>query len=155
MRRDISILEEPVGLTYRGVLEVAAQYCSNALLVVRDNAFLRGEANEILFRLRRYEVEVRKQDRWPGTILIDDMAIIYSYLFTGDVRNILADAVEGLYDWLHPQRPEDLCLLRSDGSAWITSIAHERDAYFTISKQEREILVSSVPHLKLSDWPVS
>ena len=43
--------------------------------------------------------------------------------------------------------PEDLCLLRSPGDAWLATIAHERHAWFNVDWNEREALISAVPGL--------
>ena len=42
--------------------------------------------------------------------------------------DVLGEA-PGLFAWRQPQRPENLCLLRPDGSPWIVSIAAERIGY--------------------------
>jgi hypothetical protein len=59
----------------------------------------------------------------------------------------LALAADGLFDWVEPRLPEDPCLLREDGTAWLTTIAHERDAYFTLTPEERDQLLREVPDL--------
>jgi hypothetical protein len=53
--------------------------------------------------------------------------------------------VQGLWGWQYPSRPEDLCLLREDGVPVLTTIAHEKDAYFEMNESEFEELRTNVP----------
>lgn len=59
-------------------------------------------------------------------------------------------SVPGLYSWRQPERPEDLCLLRRDGSPWMGSIAHERDSFLELEEAEMVDLRAGVPGLELA-----
>ena len=72
------------------------------------------------------------------------------YDFVDGSADILVKAADGLFDWLEPRLPEDLCLLRSDGSPWLVTITHERDAYFVMSREEGLLLTSHIPSLRIS-----
>jgi hypothetical protein len=56
---------------------------------------------------------------------------------------------ERLYAWLSPGRPEDLGFYDADSLAWFGSIAHEEDAFVTLSATDIEALGASVPGLRL------
>jgi hypothetical protein len=60
---------------------------------------------------------------------------------------VLLDAGNSLFDWVQLALPEDLSLFRGDGTAWLTTIAHEHEAYFTLTSPERERLLAAVPEL--------
>jgi len=95
--------------------------------------------------------EVRHQPvrEWPGTVLSGNRsATLHEYRCTGDLANLLSSLANGLYDWVEPQLPEDLGFLRLDGSTWLASIAHERDAFFELSRHELESLLSREPDLR-------
>jgi hypothetical protein len=85
---------------------------------------------------------------WPGTVLADDVALVFEAQF--DSKLARAAAVEGprLRDWNNNREnplPEDLCLFRS-GGCWPTlvSITHEGDAW---------VLSSSEPSIRgLEPW---
>jgi hypothetical protein len=62
---------------------------------------------------------------------------------------MLVDTVPGLFGWTTPSRPEDLCLLRPDNVAWLTTIAHERDAYLSLMEGEDLIVRREVPGLHM------
>ena len=66
-----------------------------------------------------------------------------------ETAKILGEAVEGLFDWIEPELPEDLCILRPDGSPWLVTISHEQDAYFQLSDKEKGELTELVPDLRL------
>ncbi|MCL6592265.1 MAG: hypothetical protein K6U80_20260 [Firmicutes bacterium] len=51
-------------------------------------------------------------------------------------------------DWKQPKLPEDLCLLRDNGTPWLISIAHENDMYLEISIEEKEALINNIPDIK-------
>jgi hypothetical protein len=74
-------------------------------------------------------------------------AIRYEYAFSQDVAGLLFEAADGLYDWVAPDLPEDLHLLRGDGSAFLGSVAHERDAWLEAEQDEFARLAQSVPGL--------
>lgn len=58
---------------------------------------------------------------------------------------MLGKVAKGLYDWTAPELPDDLALLRSDGSAWLASIGHERDAWLELTQTEWKELQQSEP----------
>jgi hypothetical protein len=60
---------------------------------------------------------------------------------------LLADAADGLFDWVQPALPEDLCLLRLDGTPWLVNIAHEEEAWLMLPDEEYQQLVGKLPQL--------
>ena len=54
-----------------------------------------------------------------------------------------------LYEWQHPDLPEDLFIRQSDGGIWLTSISHEHEAFLRVSRQEAASLLRLVPDLAL------
>lgn len=63
-----------------------------------------------------------------------------------DSYQILIDASSSLLGWLHPQLPEDLWIVRLDGSVILGTIAHEEDAWLDIGDDEvplfKEVLLA-------------
>ncbi|MBU6429644.1 MAG: hypothetical protein KGR26_11570, partial [Cyanobacteria bacterium REEB65] len=60
---------------------------------------------------------------------------------------ILGAAVDGLYEWCQPRRPEDLVFWRRSNGPWLVTIAHERDAYFETTPEELKELLRQLPAL--------
>jgi hypothetical protein len=133
---------------YRHVIEVAlARGLSYALLVVRDEGRLADSAIAVLSGLEPYLTESRQASSWPGTHLAYHTATVNRYELNRSVADQVVAAAAGLFDWVEPALPEDLCILRSDGSPWLTTVAHERDGYFTLTDREREQLLHDLPQL--------
>ena len=107
---------------------------------------LNPSAADALARLRKHEVSTREVAEWPGTTLWGgSTAQLTEYSLNAELATDLAALAEGLYDWQQPDLPEDLGFLRLDGSAWLASIAHERDAYFVVSAEEEIELRALLP----------
>ena len=144
-RSTYTFTSEPRGDVYRALVEVAAGFCSSALLVVRDGLGLSEAASQILEKLGPHLESKGRESAWPGTELLGHEATVYRFKLAPEARWGLATAAAGLFDWRQPDRPEDLCLLRSDGSAWLGSIAHERDAFLSLSAEEVRRLEAEAP----------
>lgn len=149
------ILAEPRGAAYRALIRWCASRSSTALLVVRDGDALRATAANMLNRLAPALRNAETTQEWPGTVLLspNDFAAVYRYNLNPPMLDVLTSAVDGLYEWTEPRQPEDLCFLREDGTAILTTIAHERDAYLSLTPDEARALRQAVPELKLSAQP--
>jgi hypothetical protein len=143
------LLRQPRGRVYAALVEAAGEACPTALLVTRPRMGSSAELLDVLARLEPHLVRREERNEWPGTRLIDGTATVHEYRVGGDVLSILRSSVKGLYLWRQPARPEDLCFLRADGTTWLGSIAHERDAWLELDEAEAAALVARVPHLAL------
>lgn len=151
-RRRYDFLREPQGDVYLGLLETAIAHCSLVLLVSRQPDSLSPSANELLDRLSPYLVSQEFASTWPGTRLLPILeppgsALVWSYSYSGPVAGILESVTTGLYQWLEPQLPEDLALLRGRGNVWLGSIAHESDAWLEVTESELADLIRGLPQL--------
>jgi hypothetical protein len=54
---------------------------------------------------------------------------------------------KSLYQWRYPDLPEDLCLLRSDETSWLVTVAHEDIGYFELFEDEWLRLQKNLPGL--------
>lgn len=139
---------EPTGDTYVALLRFGARICDRALLVVRRSLPLVPVGRDFLKLSEPYLDSVTSSSEWPGTVLIGDEADVYRFRLDSEFVVALSQSVGGLYEWQQPHRPEDLCLIRHDGRAWLTSVAHERDAWLEIDPEE-QAEVSQIPGLQL------
>lgn len=149
MRGVYDLLEEPRGSTYRELLAFLAPHAQTALLVVRDQEILQQSAQGILDELHPHLLKEEARGEWPGTRLMGHTATVYIYSVDQSIVDTLSDAVEGLYCWEGPDRPEDLCLLRSDDSPILVTIAHEHDAYLELTKDEFQKIRLAIPDLSI------
>lgn len=141
---------EPTGDLYRGLLAYAAGSCPRGILVTRVSAGWSDKAESFLQRLSPFVQSRTQESEWPGTRLIGHTAAVIRFYFGPDVVPLLTEATDRLYGWLQPDLPEDLCLLKSDGTPHLVTIAHEKDGYFNLSQQEYSGLVSALPKLLLA-----
>lgn len=143
------IVSEPVGDIYRQLLSKCREYSSTAILVLRDPNDLSPLASALLNRIQPWCVSKEKRSEWPGTIMKNFLATVYTYRLDPALVTELQTVATGLYQWIQPELPEDPCLLRPDGTPTLVTIAHERDAYLIMSQQEVDGLLSEIPGLAL------
>ena len=150
--RRYDLLAEPRGEGYRNLIRASLDYANSFLLVVNPGIGIVEDPGQRLMReLHPYLLSEDRKTQWPGTMLLsDDSALVSRFSLSPQTSAILGGAVEGLFDWIGPTLPEDLCILRADGSPWLVAIAHERDAYLELRDGERVTLAEDVPSLRLS-----
>lgn len=149
MRKEYTILSEPTGEEYRSLLRALFPFSRQVLLVVRSTAPLSEFGRQILKELEKDLVLQEKRCEWPGTRLLGHTATVYIFALTSHCLDVLVCRADRLYQWQQPTLPEDLCFLRNEMDPVLTTIAHERDAWLTVSEEEKDKLLSAVPSLKL------
>jgi hypothetical protein len=123
---------------YRGLIDAALEVCPEFLLVLRQQVRLEVRAENVLARLQPKLLKAEMSTRWPGTeLLFGDRAEIRHYRLDAESALVLKDAAKSLFDWIHPELPEDLCFMRPDGTPWLITTAHEHFADLSISSDER------------------
>jgi hypothetical protein len=66
---------------------------------------------------------------------VKSYARIYRYRLDAETLEMLQRATDHLFSW-QPPLPRDLCLLRPEGEAWLTTIAAEDTAYLRLAPEE-------------------
>lgn len=149
------IIEEPVGKIYRNLIDYSIQYCNSFLLVIQGVEWFNNSAFQFLERSSPYLKEKKSASEWPGTKLgsiedlVEEKATVYYFNLNSKSSSLLKEVANGLYDWLQPDLPEDLCLLRPDGSPWLVSISHEKDSYLELTREEKILIEKAIPNLLL------
>jgi len=136
---------EPSEKEYKNLLDYASVDCRYALIVIRDTIRLSFHGQKIMGKLSNYLHKEQQTDQWPGTKLLDRKARVLEYHYVPEVAEIFKTNTSKLFQWLQPDLPEDLCLLREDETPWLVTISHEKDAYFVLSEKEKDNLFSSLP----------
>ena len=139
------IAREPRKESYRQLLQVASRTCAYAQLVVREAQSQVDEIANILDRLADKLVAREQSSSWPGTVLLDETATLYRYSLDPTLAILLGSIVDGLYDWIEPNRPEDLCIFRDNMDPWLVTISHERESALIITEDERTRLSEEAP----------
>lgn len=146
-RHIINLVKEPQGELFVQMIRVLADYSTSVLLVVRDNLGLDRAALELQARIHPHLIETQRSSSWPGTELINESAFVYKYSLSELVVDELVNSATRLYGWQQPSLPEDLALLRSDGSTLFGSVTHEQDAFLMLSAEEYGSLINRLPGL--------
>ena len=139
---------EPEGDIYRDILEYALKECDSAMLVVRPSLEFGSIGVSVLKQLEAFLIEKRLSSEWPGTQLLSDNAILYLFAYNSESVTLFKEACQGLYGWVQPFLPEDLCLLRSKDDPWLVSITHEKDGYLHQSEEEMLKLLDAIPGIR-------
>jgi hypothetical protein len=104
----------------------------------------------LLGALEPYVLARAKTDRWPGTELLGTEAERIDFRLEVGSAQILKSATDHLFGWEQPDLPEDLCLLREDGTPWLVTIAHEGDGTFLLTEEELRQLLEAIPDLPIN-----
>ena len=137
---EFGFTSEPRERTYHRLIDYALGAGATGLLVVRHSPKPDASCFDFVRKLQPYVLSATEQAEWPGTRLLDDVALVYTLAFNYPSADLLKGTVSGLDGWKHPELPEDLCVLRDDGSTLLGSIAHERVGWLSVTDTEQESL---------------
>jgi hypothetical protein len=142
---DFKFTSEPRDDTYRRLVEFARSIgCDRGLLVERQNLPMSHGLRGVLTKLSAWLMSERHSREWPGTVLFGHEAVVRTYRLCPESIETLCSMVDGLYDWIHPESLEDLCLIRSDGRVLLTTISHERVALMSLDQADYAALPSEL-----------
>ena len=128
--------------------EVAPRFCRQYLFVVRPNLGCSESLHALLSKLQPSLRSMRRSSEWPGTQLLDgELAEVFEGELTRETADTLVQAAGGLLSFRQPDLPEDLALLRADGSPWLISCTHEGDIYLDLTEAECREILQSAPWL--------
>ena len=148
-RSTFNLVKEIRGDVFRKTLEHSVVDCDRFLFVQRREFATSGSFEELLQSLCNHLIKTEVRSSWPGTDLLEknSSATIHFLKLDRQSVSVLVKFSHGLYDWIQPSLPEDLCLLRKDDSPWLVTISHERDSYLHMTQEERDRLIVEVPEL--------
>ena len=146
-RVEYRIAREPAGERYRSLIDAGLRHGETLLLIVRNGIGVEAKGSALLDKLEPHLIDLTRQSQWPGTLLVDHTASVYRFRFNFASAQILKDETDRLYNWVGPELPEDPCILRKDGTPWLTTITHEGYAGFDLDPAEYEDLKRDAPLL--------
>lgn len=141
---------------YRDLVQVAGECCAYGVLVVQKYMNLEDPGQQVISRLKRFLVDQKTANEWPGTRILGERAEVYEFRLNEYTLPILTESVSSLYDWHQPNFPEDLCFLREDHSQWMAASSPNGSAVFELTLDEKTELESRVSGLELHDrkWKI-
>jgi hypothetical protein len=145
MRRTLEISNEPRGNGYSDLLYRAFPWCAELLLVVvplEGGADpLLGDGRRVLAEFEPHLVSITDETAWPGTQLDGGgTGRVHRYRLHPEVLDVATAATDHLYGWRPPDLPQDLALLRGDGSPFLATVTQEGWAALTLDDEERAAL---------------
>lgn len=142
------LTSNPTGAEYEALVDFCCSASFEMILVVRDP---RTEADpslrQTLADLSPHLIRTTTTSEWPGTILYGDEADVHRYRVCSELQAELKRMVTNLFDWVHPDAPEDPCFFRKDGSVLLVTTSHERDAYLLLTDGEHTTVQRRFPVL--------
>ena len=126
--RAYRITRDVTGEAYELLLKTALEETSTFSLVWRDQLQFGPSAAAVRKALRGLELRHVKRDRWPGTILAGQTALIVTYRVAPEALAILREP-GSLFGWRSPAYPEDLSFSTVAGSVCLATVSHEACAW--------------------------
>jgi hypothetical protein len=142
--------KDPSQALYSDLITFALGLSQLALLVFRPEMDLTANGQAVLNSLTPYLESKEKSARWPGTEIFGSEAYLFYFRLTLGSAHILQTATDHLFGWHQPDLPEDLCFFRQDRTPWLVTIAHESDAYLSLTDQELQQLSRALPELRIT-----
>jgi hypothetical protein len=141
---------EPSGAAYRELVTFCCATASRMLLVARDPDTDPGERiRRKLKELEAFATDTFCAKEWPGTILHTDEATIYMHNASPALGEKMLEITTRLFEWIHPEAPEDPCFLRENGEPVLVTTSHEGDAYMMLSEAEFSEIERLLPDLAM------
>jgi hypothetical protein len=122
---EFDIVEDIVGHNYRDLIDEIGSRASRFGIVAREvdssgliSFMMSVGDNPIIDELR---------SSWPGTILLNSSARVVEYPATKHTIHCIQTASDSLFQWLQPERPEDLFAIGdTDYEFLLETVSHER-----------------------------
>ena len=145
MRTTLEIETEPRGQSYVALIYRAFPWCAVMSFVVAplpdggDPLLATGHA--AIRELEPHLISSSEENEWPGTRLdAGRTARVYRYRLHPEGLGLMTAATDHLYGWRLPHLPEDIALLRADGSPFLVTVTRDEWAALTLDEAERDAL---------------
>lgn len=147
-RKSMTAATEPRGELYRSLVNSALVRCDSFYFVLLEDQAYGEDAARLRSSLSQHLLSSDRVTEWPGTRLLGKTgATMERYALNDESAAVLSSAADGLYDWTAPYLPDDLGFLRPDGSTWLASVAHEKDAWLELDEADMQSLLDVSPGL--------
>jgi len=108
----------------KGLLRISNKFS----FVIRSDYTITENEKSVLGLFLKYLLFEDEVESWPGTVLYGKKARIFYYTFNQETFELLMKTSSDIYEWLHPEKPEDLCFYDGDKPVF-ASISHEHDSF--------------------------
>jgi hypothetical protein len=114
-------------------------YADSFSFIIREATNVSNATIELLDNLKIYLIETKRVSEWPGTKLLWEQAVLYTYSLNNESAYLLFTTEDHLFKWLLPQWPEDLAFYKNN-KPFFVSITHEKEAYFELEGKDEIFL---------------
>jgi len=134
-RKTYDLIDEPADDDYRALIDSSLVQCDTAILSVpkRD---VPSDVTAVLERLQPFS----KCEPLPGPT-----GNMHRYRLDRESAAVFKSVASRLYAWRRPSMPSDLCLMRTDGSPWLVSVASAQLGYVELTPFEKLLLGHGSP----------
>ena len=149
-RKVVEIVARPVaGPLYEALVRSAAEFAVMAGLIIRsDEVQLDEKGAGLIEALKPHMLRTERVQSWPGSQLFGERTSIrHLYGLTHASLDLLLNGTDEMFGWINPYLPEDLHLLREDGSTVLGTIAQENDVWLELSDDELHVLLTKAPDI--------
>jgi hypothetical protein len=136
---------------FQEILLLGLNECNYILLITRNLLGRSIKLESLLKELKINWIAEKEVTHWPGTTIDSDIAKMYIYSYDNFVLSTLLKYGPNQNDWIQPNLPEDICLMRDYEKKWFFSITHENAFAFDISDDEKRELELKIPNLKFEE----
>ena len=139
------ICKEPYGAAFSDLIFAAFESCDHMSLFVRSGLRLHSSGKQVLKRMEPFLVSDYWGHEWPHTS--GQRHHIRCYKTCDELRDIVLDVSQSLYQWVQPKLPEDPAFYRKN-KIWLHSITHEKMSFLSLTDKEQKDLLLRYPRLK-------
>lgn len=139
-RRTFEIAVEPRGRTYHDLMYRSFPWCAELVLVtipLDGGDPLLPDGRRVLAELEPFLRGTTAETAWPGTHLDGDgVGEVRRYRLEPALLDVITSATDHLYGWRPPALPQDIALLRGDGSPFLVSVTQQEWAALELDPDE-------------------
>jgi len=136
----IELYFEPRDKAYRDLIDFAFEKSKKFLFHIHDRWLDNNDTFSLIKELNEHLIEVIPSRMYCHTEY--SRGNLYIFECNEVTKSVLKNRVNGLFEWLHPELPEDLSFIDENEFAWLATISHEKMAWFTeLGDSEREFLL--------------
>ncbi len=145
--REYTVRRSVKGARYRSLIRALAQMAVEFGMIVEIPVKSADEPiAELLARLAPYLTFSGVVHEWPGSQILSGLAgdVLLKFRVTPETVREVVDAANSLPEWVNPYLPQDLHMLRADGTVVLGNIATHRDVWVELDDTEYALVTQSL-----------
>ena len=132
----LMVTENVKGKRYKQLIDLLSRNC-DVFAFVENRQMMEIEEERLAYvdtlivNIKEHLLERTIQREWETTKLSEATAYIFYFKFNNATRQFLKEHSNSLFDWLHPELPEDLMFYQND-QCILAGCSHE--GYFMVEE---------------------